>query len=269
MSAPQAFYVPQHPEDGRDRFVSTEATAGPWSSRAQHGSPPAALLGRAVERLCESGRVVGRITVDLLGSVPVGPLSTTATVLRPGRSVALLEAVLHDETADRPVARAQAWAFPASTDGPGDVGPPPAHGPGDGTERPPPSSWHAGGYLAASEWRWVHGSIGEPGPASVWMRPRVELVEGDRMSGLQRVLACVDSASGVSAALDPREWSFLNTELTVVLLREPVGEWLCLSAETTLGPGAVGMAVGEVHDELGLVARSSQTLLLARASMGP
>ena len=42
-----------------------------------------------------------------------------------------------------------------------------------------------------------------PGPGVVWMRPTVELVEGEPMSPVQRLMTCVDSASGVSAALDP------------------------------------------------------------------
>ncbi len=62
------------------------------------------------------------------------------------------------------------------------------------------------------------------------------------MSPVQRLMACVDSASGVSAALDPAQWAFLNTELTVHVLRPPVGEWVCLDAETTLGGGSVGVA---------------------------
>ena len=57
------------------------------------------------------------------------------------------------------------------------------------------------------------------------------------MSPVQRLMTCVDSASGVSAALDPARWGFLNTELTVHVLRPPVGEWVCLDAETTLGGG--------------------------------
>ena len=77
-------------------------------------------------------------------------------------------------------------------------------------------------------------------------------------------MACVDSASGVSAELDPAQWAFLNTELTVHVLRPPVGEWVCLDAQTTLSSGSVGMAVSEVYDEQGLVARSAQALLVAR-----
>ena len=112
--------------------------------------------------------------------------------------------------------------------------------PSDGTERPRPEAWSPG-YLDAVEWRWITGGVDVPGPGVVWMRPPV-LVEGERTSPLQRLLACVDSASGVSAVLDVREWAFLNTELTVHVVREPVGEWICLDATTTLGPGSVGVA---------------------------
>ena len=54
----------------------------------------------------------------------------------------------------------------------------------------------------------------------------------------------------------------MNTELTVHVVRPPVGEWLCLHADTTLGPGSVGVAASEVYDERGLVARSAQALLV-------
>jgi hypothetical protein len=77
-------------------------------------------------------------------------------------------------------------------------------------------------------------------------------------------MTCVDSASGVSAALDVREWVFVNTELTVHVLREPVGEWICLDAATVLGPGSVGIATSTAYDELGPVARSAQALLVQR-----
>src|ERR1700712_5317658 len=90
-----SFYEPL----GGDRFASTPATAGPWSEQAQHGGPPAALLGRALERLEEgTPRVLGRFTMDLLGPVPVAPLSVAATVLRPGRTVSLRQAELSDES---------------------------------------------------------------------------------------------------------------------------------------------------------------------------
>ena len=86
-----SFYVPL----ADDRFRATVHTTGPWDARSQHGGPPSALLGRAVER-CEprDDTVVVRMTVELLGPVPVGELDLRVRVARPGRSVELLEAAL-------------------------------------------------------------------------------------------------------------------------------------------------------------------------------
>ena len=257
----QSYYEPS----GEGRFRSTRATAGPWSEVAQHGGPPAALLGRALESMDEGApRVIGRFTMDLLGPVPVAELSVESTVLRAGRSVSLRQAQLSNQNG-RVVARAQGWAFPEVSfhEGaiPGGSGVPLGHGPADGHHEEAPASW-SGGYLDSVEWRWVEGAITSPGPAVVWMRPLVALVPGEEMSPLQRLLTCVDSASGASAALDAAKWKFLNTELTVHVVRPPVGQWICLRAETTLGTGAVGLAASGVYDEKGLVARSGQALLV-------
>lgn len=274
-----SYYVSQGPsEGGRERFVSLPTTAGPWGRESQHGSPPAALLARAIERLGQgpegaggsaeaatdavTGRVIGRFTMELLGPVPVGPLGVGAEVLRPGRNVELCGATLYDEERGRAVARATAWRFPVSGSGPRREPQAPPHTPADGSHHDRPPSW-SGGYLDAVEWRWVKGAVMDPGPAVVWMRTAVDLVEGEPMSPVQRLLSCVDSASGVSAELDPAEWGFLNTELTVHVLRPPVGEWVCLDAATTLGSGSVGLATSRVYDAQGLVARTAQALLVA------
>ena len=256
---------PFYRADGPSTFVSTHSTAGPWGPGSQHGGPPAALLTRAIEHLDRDGadRVVGRFTMELLGPVPVGPLRIEASVVRPGRTVEMCEATAYDVSRDRPCARATAWLFPAHTDGPAQDDEPRPHGPSDGVPKAPPASW-SGGYLDAVDWRWINGAVTEPGPGLVWMRPTVELVGGEPMSPVQRLMTCVDSASGVSAALDPNVWGFLNTELTVHVLRPPVGDWVCLDAETTLGPGSIGIASSRVYDVHGLVARSAQALLVAR-----
>ncbi len=255
-----SFYV----GDGPDRFLSQPPTRGPWGPDSQHGGPPAALLTRAVEALDrEHERVLGRFTMELLGPVPVGPLTVEASVVRPGRSVEMCAATVHDVAHDRPCATASAWLFPAGDGGPEQDDRPLPHSPADGRTRDRPSSWH-GGYLDAVDWRWVTGAVQEPGPGVVWMRPSVDLVDGEPMSPMQRLMCCVDSASGVSAALDPAAWAFLNTELTVHVLRPPVGEWLCLDAETTLSSGNVGLATSRVYDGRGLVARSAQALLVAK-----
>jgi hypothetical protein len=261
-SVTSSFYVPQGISDhGREVFSTHPSAASPWGPTSQHGSPPAALLARSVARLdTGSPRVLGRITVELLGPVPVGELSVAAHVFRPGRNVELCEATMYDEERGRAVARAAAWRFPAGIEGPGPQPEPPPHRPADGEEQDTPAYWSPG-YVEAMEWRWVKGAVAAPGPAVVWMRPRVALVEGEETTPLQALMTCVDSASGASSELDPARWGFQNPELTVHLLRPPVGTWFCLDAETTLGSGSVGLATCAVYDEQGLVARSAQALL--------
>ncbi len=86
---PGTFYVPL----GGGRFRATELTASPWGPGSQHGGPPSALLGRALES--DAGRedgVFARLAFEFLGPVPVGELSVEAKTVRPGRRVSLREA---------------------------------------------------------------------------------------------------------------------------------------------------------------------------------
>src|SRR5439155_2201836 len=99
----EAFYL----LDGDD-VLSTEWTRGPWDEGAQHGGPPAALLGRAIERLEPVGELqMVRVTVELLRPIPIDRLRVHARVLRPGYKVQFAEATLR--SGDREVARATAW----------------------------------------------------------------------------------------------------------------------------------------------------------------
>src|ERR1044072_4376309 len=96
-----AFYEPL----GDNRFSSTEHSAGPWSAGTQHLGPPSALLVRALEALPVSApMLLARVTVEIVGPVPVAELSVSAGVERPGRSVELLGAEL--SAGGRVVARA-------------------------------------------------------------------------------------------------------------------------------------------------------------------
>jgi hypothetical protein len=118
------------------------------------------------------------------------------------------------------------------------------------------------GYHTAIEYRFVHGGFLEPGPATVWIRLRHPLVEGEQPLPLQRLLAAADSGNGVSAALDYRRFVFINTELSVHLLRPPEGEWVCLDAVTRPGAHGVGLTETVLWDERGRVGQAAQTLLV-------
>ena len=75
--------------DGNDAVTSPFA-AGPWDPSMQHGSPPAALVVWAAERLPTPVAMrVARVTVDLMRPVPVAPLTIESEVLREGRKIQL------------------------------------------------------------------------------------------------------------------------------------------------------------------------------------
>ena len=70
--------------------VTSPFAAGPWDPSMQHGSPPAALVVWAAERISTAVPMrVARVTVDLMRPVPVAPLTIESEVLREGRKIQL------------------------------------------------------------------------------------------------------------------------------------------------------------------------------------
>ena len=116
----------------------------------------------------------------------------------------------------------------------------------------------------AVEWRWVRGGWTDRGPATVWTRTRIAVVAGEEPTPRQRVMVVADSGNGASNVLDWARYLFINTELTVHFLREPVGEWVLLDARTELAEGGAGLATSVLSDRSGPVARGAQALLVAR-----
>lgn len=247
---------------GDGRWQATEHTAGPWDPRSQHGGPPSALLAREIERCQPRDDVlVARLTVEILGAIPVGDLEVAARVIRDGRSVQLVEATMM--YGGRAVARASAWRVRRTE---GAVIPSRHRSP---APLPSPSAeWHASGvwrcgYLAALEWRPVAGGFDQPGPGTVWSRLRYPVVPGEEPTGLQRVMVVADCGNGLSSELEIERWLFINPELSVHLHRPPIGEWICLDAETTVSDGGVGLATSLISDADGPVAVGAQSLLVA------
>jgi hypothetical protein len=184
-------------------------------------------------------------------------------VLRPGRAVELVEATLAEAGGERrEIARAAAWRLGPQDGVPAEPPEPPPPGPDHGRTQPFFPTGQDVGYHTAMEYAFVEGAFLEAGPAVVWMRMRHPLVAGEPPSPLARVLVAADAGNGVSATLDYRRFMFINTELTVHLVREPAGEWVCLDAVTRTGGHGVGLAESVLWDERGRLGRAAQTLLV-------
>ncbi|MGH2820530.1 MAG: thioesterase family protein [Actinomycetota bacterium] len=256
-----AFYIAHD----HDRFLATEWTRGPWGPDAQHAGPPAALLGRAIERAGSEGMQVARITFEIHKPVPLAMLQVGTEILRRGRRVELVASSLSSEGEE--VMRATATRIrTAPLELPRqEIRPPHAIPASSASTELFPATWHPN-YLEAMEWRFARGTFTRPGPAAAWVHMRHPLVAGEPVTPLTRVLAAVDSSSGISAELDWTEWLFINPDLSVHLHSLPRGEWILLDALTVTGPAGRGTASSTIYDEHGQIGHSLQSLYLSRRS---
>jgi hypothetical protein len=260
MSAalPEAFFIPTGPM----AWAPTRAVIGPWSDQFQHGGPPIALLGRALRlHPCEAPLQLARLTVEFLGPVPVAPCEIEVKVLRPGKRVELLQAQM--TVAGRPALLAHAWRL-----APQAGSSPPVRDP---YAIPPLPDAQVTGFFngvstfpygEAMEWRFVRGGFAEPGPALVWGRPRIPLVAGEPLHGIDGLLTMLDSANGVSAENDIRTHTFVPVDLTLNLHREPAGPWFGMDARTMVDATGIGTVTTTVFDTAGPVGRSLHTLFV-------
>jgi len=258
-----------------DQWLPTELARGPWQPDALHGGPVAALAARGVEH-CPSqpddgaARHVVRLSVELLRPVPLEPLAVDARLARPGRKVQLVDVTISTGSGVVATARAVrirvlpenalavAGRLPegSASTRPALAGPTSAR-PSVGIE----DRW-IGFHNQGVELRFVTGGFDQLGPAVAWCRLAVPVVPDEAPSPLQRAAAAADFTNGLSGVLDFQRWRYVNPDLTVVLERPPVGEWIGLEAETTLGIEGVGVARAVLYDQRGPVGTGTQTLVV-------
>lgn len=245
-------------------FHASELTRGPWHPAHQHAGPPSALVCRAIEAAAAPHGLthLGRFTGNLLRPVPIGALYIEVSEDYVGRNAGHFSARLI--AGDKEVARFTALmqredAVPVPEGTPGHplpMAPRPAQDcqtvfmPFAGAQR---------GYADLVENRVAEGRFFQ-GPCSIWFRLRHPLIDGEAPSPYQRVAVAADSGNGVSASLDFARYSFVNCDLTINLLRRPLGEWVCLQARTAFGGNGCGLAESALYDEQGLIGRATQSL---------
>ncbi len=252
-----------------DRFASTSATAGPWGPTLSHGSPPATLLLRTIDRAFPRQDVrVARIAFDFLGPVAVAEVTVSAEMVRPGARIELCRSRL--SVAGRAAMEATAWRIAAA---PGRV--PEVRDARSVPPLPPARTTQlftdvpSFGYGEALEWRFVDGGFDRLGPATMYSRPLLPLVEGEEVSPLGRLLLMVDSANGISAELPVSGFTFVPVELTVSVLRHPRTEWVGMSARTTIDGDGIGHTHADLFDEAGYLGTALQTLFVSPTSRKP
>ncbi|MGQ1796230.1 thioesterase family protein [Kocuria oceani] len=239
------------------RFRSTLHAQGAWNEAEQHMGAASGLLAHAVE--VDHPRAdlqPSRFSFDILGFIPGGEVEVTTRVVRPGRTIELVEATMSQ--GGRSCIRLSVWRLvrggTAAVAGTHREALPPVTNAAPTTMT---GRW-PGGYIASLEGRTVREH--RPGRAAMWLRAPHAVVAGEEVSATAQFLAAVDAANGIAVRVGPDELAFPNVDLGVHLVREPVSAWVGLDTHVTFGPTGVGLTESALHDEAGYLGQVAQSL---------
>ncbi|MFC4276441.1 thioesterase family protein [Achromobacter aloeverae] len=241
------------------RFVPTSYVGGGWNPAEQHIAPALGLLAHLVEThrdgRRQDGLQIGRASYDIYGVLPMEACDVEIEVIRPGKTIELVEArLLH---AGRVGLTLRAWLM-ATMDTQAVAGDPYARLPAPDAL----PSWDMtgvwpGGFVRSVQLRRDEST---PGAATYWVNTDVSLLAGAEASPTARLLGLLDTANGVTPRAHPKDVAFPNIDLTAHLLRQPVGDWVGFDTKVGFGPTGLGVTHSIVHDVQGPVAVLSQSL---------
>jgi hypothetical protein len=244
---------------GAHRFRATEHTGGAWYLETQHIAPALGILPHAVERDRDerrgAGLVLTRLSYDSLGTVPIAEVDIEVAVVRAGRTIELVEAMLSHGR--RSVVRLRAWLMEErDTSAIQGTGLERIPGPDELEPWDPTTVW-PGGFIATAD---VRRRQLEPGRASVWVRTTQPLLDSEEVSRRAAVAGLLDIANGMTVRAAPADVVFPNVDLTAHFFTQPAAGWLGLDTAVSFGADGLGLTTSVVHDERGPIGTSSQCL---------
>ena len=252
-------------QDG-DYFVPTRYAEGPWAPQWQHGSPPAALLCYGVEQHRSHDMHLARLTIDLFRAVPMTPLKLETDVIRDGKRIKAVAAVLFDEQGTE-ICRASSLFFGKT---PLDEIPErfaPAHCdiPYPGSFEPLPfvnthSTQVMAGLNGIMEMQRVEGVMGS-GSGTCWTRLPINVISGVENTPNLRAAIASDYGNGIGQVHVDQYTGFINADINLYLHREPVGEWVCVEAKGIAEATGVGLVESRLYDQLGAFGKVVQTTM--------
>jgi hypothetical protein len=251
--------VPYFVRTGESSFAPTEHVGGAWRTDEQHVAPALGVMTHVVEtdhrrRRPEDPLVVSRLSFDILGVLRMEEVEVSTRLLRRGRTIELVEAVLAQD--GRPAVLLRAWLLTAGDTRDAAGTPVPAlPAPATMSAWDPTTVW-PGGFIASVE---VRRDQEAPGRARYWVRTGVPLLD-EPASPLASAAGLLDIANGMTVRADPQKVLFPNVDLTAHLVRAPQPGWLGFDTSVTFGADGHGLTSSVVHDERGPVGTLAQTL---------
>jgi Thioesterase-like superfamily len=256
-TVPTCFFL----TDGKS-YVPTRLARGPWGPSIS-GNYIGGLLGRVVEQEVDDVDLQpARLTVDLLRPVALQPVQVRSSVVRAGRRLRLVDAVMTQN--DELVSRASALFLRRSEHAVDTVWTSPVAMPAVPAEPdvlPDDVSmvFHSYGRdpvagspgVGVDEWR--HG-----GQKFAWTRELKLLVDDEPLSPFTRAVMAADVTSSLT------HWGieglqFINADYTTTLSRLPEGNYIGLAAVTHYSHAGVATGVATLFDETGPIGSGMAT----------
>jgi hypothetical protein len=228
-------------------------------ARAAHGAGHRRDLRSELECFQPRGGLrIGRIALDILGLIPLAPFTITTRLLRPGRTIELVEATMSAQ--DRACIVARAWRMQTSdTSGIAGTEDAAIAGPEHMQEWHGMDQW-SGGYIQSLHFRADARRRG--GSGIVWMR-NLDTVEGRETSAFVRLMGMADSQRHRHPCLAARMG--LPQSRPEHRPAAPAGRpWLGLQTAQDYGSDGIGLTRSVLHDLRGPFGHSTQILTLRR-----
>ncbi|HVW82302.1 MAG TPA: thioesterase family protein [Mycobacteriales bacterium] len=251
---------------GDQTFLPNPSAVGPWGPNTVSGLVITGLVGHAAEQAAGDADYVGtRLTIDMVRMALQDELRVETSVLREGRRLRLVDVTLLQD--DRNVAHGRGifvrrsetpegsvWsppvvmAKPPTAEETPEFGPKPYFGP-DASPAPDFEPWR------------------DPNQAKyVWYDFDATLVEGEPTSPFARAAAVAD-VSNPLMNWGSHGLQFVNSDITMLLAREPEGTMLGLAARDRQEAGGVSVGTAVMFDAAGPIGATTVTSLASQVRM--
>lgn len=243
-----------------DHLVPAQIARSMWSHDQMHGVAVSGALARALElKLTEIGRDdlhPARYTVDLFQPAKMAPSTVETEVVREGRRICLIDAVMLQDGVR--VARASC-IFLLPTESPkGDVWTPADH-PLPPPDVPPSDEPRVPHFISDAPWSQSFPEHQNAGRKQTW-QAGLPVVEGEAGTPFQAAASIADGTSMV-VNWGTEGVQFINTDITLALARPPVGREIGLSVTDRVERDGIAVGTVEVFDRAGPLGTAMVTAL--------
>ncbi|WP_201575514.1 thioesterase family protein [Psychrobacter sp. H8-1] len=266
MSAYYNFIKREQQEDGVcvAHYQPTKHAQGAWNEHEQHMASATGVLTAELSQFAPQNNMrIARISLDILGLIPLDEFTITTRCIRPGKTIELVEAVMSSRGRDCIIARAWRLMTQDTSEIAGLEDQKAVNKPEELAVWDDMKGW-PGGFIESV--RFVAAPDRREGKGMVWITNDIEMVEGETTDDLVHLLGMVDTANGVvprlGLGLSELQWMFPNTDLQIHMHRTPQGKWLGIEAVQQYGDDGIGLTSAVLHDVHGPFGRSEQILTI-------